>query len=42
MLVYAVMAAVRWQANAITPKKTTRRPSLRSSAGPSRKFGASP
>jgi len=42
MLVYAVMAAVRWQANAITPKKTTRRPSLRSSAGRSRKFDASP
>lgn len=44
MLVYAVMAAVRRQANAIMSKKTmqTHRPSLRSSAGRSRKSGVSP
>jgi len=42
MLVYAVMAAVRCQANATAPKKTTRRPGLPSFAGRSRKSGASP
>lgn len=42
MLAYAMMAAVRYRANAITPKKTKRRTDKNSSDGPSRKSGASP
>lgn len=42
MLAYAVMTAVRSQANAITPKKTKPRVPQHSSAGRSRKSAASP
>ena len=42
MLAYAMMAAVRCRANAITPKKTKPRTGKNSSAGPSRKSGGSP
>jgi len=40
MLAYAMMAAVRYRANTITPKKTKRRTGKNSSDGPSRKSGA--
>ena len=42
MLVYAIMAAVRYQANATTPKKTMRSPRQSLSAGRFRKSAASP
>ena len=42
MLAYAMMAAVRYRANALTPKKTKPRTGKNSSAGPSRKSGGSP
>jgi SRSO17 transposase len=42
MLAYAVMAAVRYQANAATPKKRIRPPRQSSSGGRSRKSAASP
>ena len=42
MLAYAIMAAVRYQANATTPKKTMRSPRQSSSGGRSRKSDASP
>ena len=42
MLAYAMMAAVRYHANTITPKKTKRQTRKNSSDGPSRKSGASP
>jgi SRSO17 transposase len=42
MLAYAVMAAVRYQANATTPKKTMRSPPQSSSGGRFRKSAASP
>jgi len=40
MLAYAMMAAVRYHANTITPKKTKRRKGKNSSDGPSRKSAA--
>lgn len=42
MLAYAIMAAVRYQANATTPKKTMRSPRQSSSGGRFRKSAASP
>jgi hypothetical protein len=42
MLAYAMMAAVRYHANTITPKKTKRRTEKNSSNGLSRKSDASP
>ena len=42
MLAYAIMAAVRYQANATTPKKTMRSPRQSSSGGRYRKSDASP
>jgi SRSO17 transposase len=42
MLAYAMMAAVRYHANTITPKKTKRTTKKNSSDGPSRKSAASP
>ncbi|EGO93858.1 IS701 family transposase [Acidiphilium sp. PM] len=42
MLACAMMGAVRYQANAMTPKKTPSKPRQSSSAGRSRKSGASP
>jgi SRSO17 transposase len=42
MLAYAMMAAVRYHANTITPKKTKRQTRKNSSDGPSRKSGVSP
>ncbi|MFG1395270.1 IS701 family transposase [Xanthobacter agilis] len=42
MLAYALMAAVRYQANTMTPKKTAPASRPDSSAGRSRKSGASP
>jgi SRSO17 transposase len=42
MLAYAMMAAVRYRANAITPKKTKPRTGKNSSDGPSRNSGGSP
>jgi SRSO17 transposase len=42
MLAYAMMAAVRYHANTITPKKTKRRTEKNSSDGLSRKSDASP
>jgi SRSO17 transposase len=42
MLAYAMMAAVRYRANASTPKKTKPRTGKNSSDGPSRKSGGSP
>jgi len=42
MLAYAIMAAVRYQANATTPKKTKRSPRQSSSGGRFRKSAASP
>ncbi len=42
MLAYAMMAAVRYHANTITPKKTKCQTRKNSSDGPSRKSGVSP
>ncbi len=42
MLAYAMMTAVRYRANTITPKQTKPRTGKNSSDGPSRKSGGSP